>query len=301
MAMVKPTVKFKTYKQAAAVGGKIYGVANLADPVVPNVTMAEVIDYKKLHNYSADTLEALLSQVISGVADLVARDGRPRNLSDLLKFEPTIKGTFENLEQGVTNQKIVIRPRLLKEMRVNLPADAFSWKNENDSTAPKVFSLAWDTDEVFNIASAADWNGMLGRAGGPLPLTVAGERLAPSGFEAGMAYTIVVRRGENEYHLELVDTTPEGAADMSGAGCFLQASAATSSGQVLSPNAIKIPGTDGKPYETYQKAWYRNEAGDIMPTDLHVDPGDILEFSFTRKLAASDTLVTAVKRYTLGE
>ena len=173
--MAKPVIKFKTYRQSAAVGGKIYGVPYLGDPVVAEVTMQEVIDYAKLHNFSADTLSALLSQVISGVADLVARDGRPRMLSDLLKFEPVIKGTFDNLEQGITNQSILVRPRMLKELKLALDPAQYSWQNQNDSTAPKLYSVAPDST-FYDVASLASFLASLDHQTG-FGWTFAGSRL----------------------------------------------------------------------------------------------------------------------------
>lgn len=292
--MAKPVIKFKTYKQSARVGGKIYGVPNLGDPVVAEVTMQEVIDYAKLHNYSADTLTALLSQVISGVADLVARDGRPRNLSDLLKFEPVIKGTFDNLEQSVTNQKILVRPRLLKEIRVKLDAGAYSWQNQNDTTGPRLQSAAFAADG-WNIESAQDWNEFLS-AGLSVGLTLAGLRLAPTGWDAA-SYKMecVCIRGSEVYHFE---TFQRGETDIE---IFGVVNHPTNDPQAATENALNCL-TQSTEYRTQEYNWHNSWIlvdGVETPRDIELQAGDVVEFNFTRPLSSDGSLVTTTKRYTL--
>lgn len=283
----KPVVKFKTYRQAAQVGGKIYGVPNLADPVVADVTMQEVIDYAKLHNYSADTLAALLEQVISGVADLVARDGRPRNLSTLLKFEPVIKGTFANLEQTVTNQKIVIRPRLLKEMRVNVDASKFAWQNQNDKESPRLISVA-PFDPTFSEVSLASFLASLANPG--FGWTYAGSQLCPNGYDANCAFGIRVKLATptarfDEVHYE------KGGSDY---GSFTYAA-----GDASTDNTLRVSRFITDPAQP--TCWYVADDGAIEPLepiDFTPTAGDTLIFSFTRTLGTGDTF-TVEKSYIL--
>ena len=295
MADIKPVVKFKTYKQAARVGGKIYGVANLADPVVAPVTMQEVIDHAKLHNYSAATLEALLSQVISGVADLVARDGRPRNLSDLLKFEPAIKGTFANLEQGITNQKIVVRPRMLKEIKVNVASDAYSWQNQNDTTAPKILSVAPVSDFYSEITLAAVQAGIAAATG--FGWTMAGTRLCPSGWDSSCKFEVILKQGDVQYHLEHADDVMEedGSDWVTKAYGYIF----HDSGDEATENAIALsfnPSQDGQTW-----TWGTLEGqpakiaydGEVLPIG-----GDEFIFRFTRTTGSGDTF-TVEKSYML--
>lgn len=293
MPIQKPTVKFKTYKQAARVGGKIYGVADLSDPQIASVTMQEVIDYAKLHNYSADTLEAVLSQVISGVADLVARDGRPRNLSDLLKFEPVIKGTFSNMEQAVSsNQKIVIRPRLLKEIRVNIASDAFAWQNQNDTLAPILRSVAPASPSYSSInlssvrAALAETNGF--------GFTLSGTRLAPSGWDQSCKFEVAIRPHSGAIAPEIrFDHTTGGL----GCICHLDSDEATDNTVALSWTSYLDP--DEQEGALVRNAWYDNDG---TPTDLGVTyipgPGDILIFRLTRTVGSGDTF-TVEKSYEL--
>lgn len=285
--MAKPVVKFKTYRQTQRVGGKIYGVANLADPQIASVTMQEVIDYAKLHNYSAATLEALLQQVIAGVADLVARDGRPRNLSDLLKFEPVIKGTFANMEQGVTSaQKIVIRPRLLKEIRVNIASDAFSWQNQNDTLSPEIRSVAPVSDRFSEVNLASVIAGIQQATG--FGWTLAGSRLAPNGWDESCKFEVVIQPKAaglpDELHFEY-KSVPSG-----GFGIYHHIST-----DEATDNAVALSFDP----ESGSQCWYMEGDtptaydGAYLPLE-----GDKIVFRLTRTVGSGDTF-TVEKSYTL--
>lgn len=285
--MAKPVIKFKTYRQASAVGGKIYGVPNLGDPVVAEVTMQEVIDYAKLHNYSADTLTALLSQVISGVADLVARDGRPRNLSDLLKFEPVIKGTFANMEQTVTDQKVLVRPRLLKEIRVKLNAGDYSWQNQNDTESPRLISAAPRSDD-FSTVDLASFLASISANG--FGWTYAGSRLCPNGFDANCGVEVIFRprvspvEGVTDFYLT---RNPVGSAV---AGYFEHDSSQPSTDNSLSLRFAHDTGDVA--------AWYNLNETVVGLNTITPVSGDELIFVFTRTTSLGDTF-TVEKAYTL--
>lgn len=298
--MAKPVIRFKTYRQAAAVGGKIYGVPNLGDPVVASVTMQEVIDYAKLHNYSAATLEALLSQVVSGVAELVARDGKPRNLSDLLKFEPVIKGTFNNMEQTVTNQKVLVRPRMLKEIKVALDPSNYAWQNQNDTESPKLISVA-PVNDVYSLVDLASFTASINGTMG-FGYTYAGTRLCPNGWDSSCKFEValipsVLPSGfipGDELRYDRVLLGPEGDDPV---GCFVHAT-----GDDASDNAVVISHnsstSSGSPIPA---AWhYRPADPGFDPGELLYVPasGDRLVFRFTRTTASGDTF-TVEKSYTL--
>lgn len=278
--MAKPVIKFKTYKQSARVGGKIYGVPNLADPVVANVTMAEVIDYAKLHNYSADTLEALLSQVIAGVADLVARDGRPRNLSDLLKFEPVIKGTFDSMQQTVTNQKVLVRPRLLKEIRVKLDASDYSWQNVNDTESPRIQSVA-PVSSLFSEVNLACFLASIDMSQA-FGYTLAGSRLAPNGWDESCRFYVTLEHDGVDYHYEERSVMHEGEETTCGIFSHGSGDEATSNSIYLSPQAGVYP------------CWYLNGETPAVPATIPTpQAGDKLTFFFARALADGNVRTTA--------
>lgn len=278
--MAKPVIKFKTYQQSARVGGKIYGVPNLADPVVANVTMAEVIDYAKLHNYSADTLEALLSQVISGVADLVARDGRPRNLSDLLKFEPVIKGTFDSLQQTVTDQKVLVRPRLLKEIRVKLDASDYSWQNVNDTESPRIQSVA-PVSPLFSEVNLDCFLASL-QANNGFGYTLAGSRLAPNGWDASCVFYVTLERDGIVYHYDERNVMYDGEQTACGSFGHGAGDEATSNSIYLS----RVPGS----FPCWIIVGETPTVPDVVPTP---QAGDKLTFFFARTLADGNTRTTS--------
>lgn len=299
--MAKPVIKFKTYRQAAAVGGKIYGVPYLGDPVVASVTMQEVIDYAKLHNYSAATLEALLSQVISGVADLVARDGKSRNLSDLLKFEPVIKGTFENMEQTVTNQKVIVRPRMLKEIKVNLDPSSYSWQNQNDKESPRLISVAPISD-VYSEITLASFIASLGTASTPaFGYTYAGNRLCPNGWDSNCDFSVSLRLANpitvptTQVVVSELFYSYNDQAGGEGAGVFTHVAADRASDNALVVSARTL--TEGDVI-----AWYINPDDPDTPVafDGSYTPvaGDVAVFTFTRTTSTGDKF-TVEKSYTL--
>lgn len=280
--MAKPVIKFKTYRQAAAVGGKIYGVPNLGDPVVAEVTMQEVIDYTKLHNYSADTLSALLSQVIAGVGDLVARDGRPRMLSDLLKFEPVIKGTFDNMEQTVSKQKVLVRPRMLKEIKVALDPSMYSWQNQNDKESPKILSVA-PASSLYDDVTLASLIASLDATHG-FGFTYAGTRLCPNGWDANCSFQIVLIRPNGtlnpiEYHLEV-------NPDASNAGSFEHKQSDEATDNVLAVSPFR-PGAG----LDWDNAWFINSSGIIEGIDVTPQSGDQVQFRFKRVVSTGDEFV----------
>ncbi len=282
--MAKPIIKFKTYRQAAAVGGKIYGVPNLGDTVVASVTMQEVIDYAKLHNYSADTLTALLSQVISGVAELVARDGRPRMLSDLLKFEPVIKGTFDNLEQGITNQTVLVRPRMLKELKLALDPGQYSWQNQNDSTAPKLYSVAPDST-LYDVVSLASFLASLDHQSG-FGWTFAGSRLCPNGWDSNCHFEVVVEGPSHssiDYHFE----SRPGEVGFNASFAPPDNGSGTENAFTVSPTLGDSTG-----------CWWLDPTGQPTVGEYTPVAGDFVVFKFTRTTSTGDTF-TVQKRYEL--
>ncbi len=283
--MAKPVITFKTSRQAAAVGGKIYGVPNLGDPVVAEVTMQEVIDYAKLHSYSADTLTSLLSQVISGVAELVARDGRPRMLSDLLKFEPVIKGTFANLEQGITNQTVLVRPRMLKELKLALDPGQYSWQNMNDKESPTLYSVAPDSVGFETVSLAAFLASLRTSENGGFGWTYAGKRLCPNGWDENCSFDVIVEGPSHssiDYHYG-----PNTAAAIFG--CFSAPTSGTGT-----ENAFSIERHDN----AANTCWWLDPTG--QPTQGTYTPvaGDFVVFKFTRTTSTGDTF-TVQKRYEL--
>lgn len=289
MAKDKVKVQFKVLKQSADVGGKYYGIIDNSNPVNPTLTMQQIIDFKKLHNYSASQLSALIEDLLQGAAELVARDGQPRNLSSLLKFEARIRGTFANPEAAVTSQNVYVAPRMLKDIKVTLDKGDFEFSNSNDRTDPRIADVAldkvgwyaWDIETSFVSASDAGF-------AFAAPLVISGDRLCPNGWTADCSLTArVLRTGAYLCNIEYHSTgdTFYGMLD-------------PSTPTLAAINAIKpsvfTPGTP----DWDSNAWTK-DGDSFLPYGWTPQAGDKIEFSFTRKLSGSEELVTVTKTVTL--
>lgn len=294
MAKDKVKVQFKVLKQSADVGGKYYGLIDNSNPVNPTLTMQQIIDFKKLHNYSASQLSALIEDVLQGAAELVARDGQPRNLSSLLKFEARIRGTFANPEAAVTSQNVYVAPRMLKDIKVTLDKGDFEFSNTNDSTDPRIAAITQDYDgfERWGVDSWTD-----GEGGMPIlfkgDLAVSGTRLAPSGWTEDCKFTCEVLRGSSLIpvaHLEKKVINEEVY------GCFGDVPSLAAL-NALTFNRIKVDDTGFA-----GNAWRLSggDIGDPEPTAYVPAVGDKLKFTFTRHLgSAGGEPVEVVKYYDL--
>ena len=286
---MKQKIKFKVLKQSAEVGGKYYGRIDNADPINAELTMQQIIDYKKLHNYSASQLASLTEEVLQGAAELVARDGFPRNLSSLLKFEARIRGTFANSEASVTDQKVYVNPRLLKDIKVDIDKSNFEFNNENDSTAPRITSAAeevsvfgWTPTGAFAVRSGGLVPTMRG------PLTLAGVRLAPNGWTADCKLRVSVFR-EGNLLCRLDD-----AADATRAAMVRSTTPAVASLNTLTFNVDALDQGES------ENSWIPD--GDLAtPYAYAPAAGDELLFEFDRMLTdGSGMIVTAEHRVTLA-
>lgn len=294
MAKDKVKVQFKVLKQSADVGGKYYGLIDNSNPVNPTLTMQQIIDYKKLHNYSASQLSALIEDVLQGAAELVARDGQPRNLSSLLKFEARIRGTFANPEAAVTSQNVYVAPRMLKDIKVSLDKGDFEFSNTNDSTDPRISSAALESEafETWSLAAFpvnadyADNNFALG------PLTLSGIRLAPNGWTADCKFDVAVKRsGALLCHLTKATEAQTGTAGTMG---MFDDTAPT----VASLNSLTFPLVSDDGYGAFN-AWTLDLDGEHRDPYLYTpEAGDEISFIFTRNLGTGEAVET-VKTVTL--
>lgn len=189
--MAKPKMKYKVIRQSDAVGARFYGVIDNADPVVAELTMQQIIEYKKLYNYSPKQLAILVEDVLQGAAELVGRDGLARNVSSLLKFEARIAGTFENTESGISDQRVYVKPRMLKDIKVNIDKANFSFENATASTAPKIAGLALESEDFtgWNI-DAFQKDGDSNNRYFIAPLTISGVRLCPDGWTSDCSIAV---------------------------------------------------------------------------------------------------------------
>lgn len=175
---MKTKIYFRVLRQSAEAGGKLYGIIDNANVVSPEVTIQEILDLKKLGNYSAKQLAALMEDIIQGAGELVARDGRPRSLSTMLKFEGKIRGTFDNPDERISTQRVIVRPRLLKDIKLDIDKSQFEFVNTNDKEGIVISSALVQGFDSWS-ASRCFANGFpVGN------LIVTGQRLVPTGWEA---------------------------------------------------------------------------------------------------------------------
>ena len=294
MAKDKVKVEFKVLKQSAEVGGKYYGIIDNSNPVNPTLTMQQIIDYKKLHNWSASQLGALVEDVLQGAAELVARDGQPRNLSSLLKFEARIKGTFANPEAAVTSQNVYVSPRMLKDIKATLDKSDFEFSNTNDSTDPKISAVTLES-EAFTVWNTSCW--AASQLGNPLlpigDLSISGTRLAPSGWTEDCSLKIEVKRGMSELvlcRLDLVEAGEE--APYEKYGCWQLPP------NTASLNAVVLQKVTDSVANLMANAWKPDAEGHFSEMYQYTPQADDrIYFTLRRKLGGADVYTEAVKGY----
>lgn len=287
---IKPSIKYKVLRQSADVGGKFYGVVSNANPVPAELAMQQIVEYKKLYNLNPKQLAQIVEDVLQGAAELVARDGLPRNVSSLLKFEARIKGTFANFEAAVTQQKVIVAPRMLKDIRVDIDKNDFTFNNENDNTAPKIFSVVVDHDgwTEWSIAASFEQGGsaVLGEDDYSFsgPIVIAGDRLCPNGWSEDCLITVHVER--DGLQLCRLDTVTDSAEHAYG---ILDGKHSS----VASLNAIQIDEFEEEALES--NAWTGTPA---EPVAYNYIPSadDILYFTFTRTLQDGSGTQVSVRR-----
>lgn len=200
----KTKITYKVIRQSAEVGARFYGVIDNSDPIVAELAMQQIIEYKKLYNYSPKQLAVIVEDVLQGAAELVARDGRSRNVSSLLKFEPRILGTFANTESGITDQKVYVKPRMLKDIKVDINKADFTFENSTSSTAPKISGIALESDQFtgWNLeAFAAPQEGENSHTF-IAPLTISGTRLCPDGWDENCSIAIGIIQGDSLFRFD---------------------------------------------------------------------------------------------------
>ena len=314
--MDKPQITYKVLQQSADIGGRYYAVVDNSRPVPASVAIQQIVEFKKLYNYSAKQIEQLVEDVLQGAAELVGRDGLARNVSSLLKFEPRIRGTFANTEAGVTNQKVIVAPRMLKDIRVDIDKNDFSFANVNDSTAPKISAVALESAEFtgWNMAAFKNWeeDPVAPAKIAPLAaLTISGTRLCPSGWTSDCEVGITIyRRGEIFARLDFAAFHSDNVDAETG---FYNVTTPS----VASENVITFPivsaldapywrAAGDTPVPTSARAnaaaYLYSDATASARYDFAPQAGDVLVVTFGRELLdGSHTIARTAKEYVIGE
>lgn len=293
---MKTPIKYKVYKQSAEMGGKFYGVVNNSDPVNAELTMQQIIEARKLYGYTGKGLSVLIEEVLQGAAELVARDGQPRNLSTLLKFEARIKGAFDSTSSGITTQDIFVKPRMLKDIKAALDKGSFTFINEGVADSPRIVSLGLDSVD-FTGWNTSIWNSVNDNLIGNL--TVGGDRLLLDGQTASdIKVSVAVIRGDTIYRLDHASGIYDGPTS---AGCIELTPI------VASVNTLVF---ESKPYNSFSDngvagAWEATSVDPLArPSDVVVgtEPvtfapvaGDKLVVTVARPLSSGSGYATASK------
>lgn len=156
--MAKPILKFRINVQSPEVGGKLYGIC-VDNPVTPEVSIAQICEFKKITAFAPEQVLRLVEDVCDGACQLVARDGQSRQISTLLKFSPRIRGTFDEVNAKFTDQKLIVGARLLKDIKLDMDPSKFQIQNvlePTDGTSIEGFYPAgWTGGYSFNAIRAA--------------------------------------------------------------------------------------------------------------------------------------------------
>lgn len=297
---MKTQLKYKVFKQSAEMGGKLYGVINNSDPVNSELTMQQIIESKKLYGYTAKGLSVLVEEVLQGAADLVARDGRPRNLSSLLKFEARIKGAFDSTAAGITTQDIFVRPRMLKDIKATLDKASFTFVNETAGDSPRIVGLALDSADFIGWNANSIWKlggGFIG------DLTVSGDRLLLDGQTPNdIKVSLGVIRGEDIYRFDHASEIFDSGNESSG---FL-----VTTPKVASANTLVFESKEISTFtdNTLSAVWKAStldplaNKADVATGIASYTPavGDKLVLTIARPLAEGVGYATATKEVTLA-
>lgn len=156
--MAKPILKFRINVQSPEVGGKLYGIC-VDNPVTPEVSIAQICEFKKITAFAPEQVLRLVEDVCDGACQLVARDGQSRQISTLLKFSPRIRGTFDEVNAKFTDQKLIVGARLLKDIKLDMDPTKFQIQNvlePTDGTAVEgFFPAGWTGGYSYNAIRAA--------------------------------------------------------------------------------------------------------------------------------------------------
>lgn len=148
---------------------KLYPVSTRVDPrgvyygriqgatTEPETSLREILAYKKVTAFDPAQVVRLVDDVIQGGMELTALDGRPRAISSMLKTYLGFDKSFATEDARVTDQKLMAKVRLLKDLRVDVNMDDFTLVNDAEAQLPFIITSAVDyqspdsTTNVINL------------------------------------------------------------------------------------------------------------------------------------------------------
>lgn len=150
--MARQRLTYKLYPVSTRVDprGVFYGVIQGAT-TEPESSLREILAYKKITAFDPAQVVRLVEDVIQGGMELTALDGRPRAISSMIKTYLGFDKSFPTEDARVTDQSLISKVRLLKDLRVGVNMDDFTLVNESETQLPFTITSAVDT----NIPSAS--------------------------------------------------------------------------------------------------------------------------------------------------
>lgn len=129
--MARQRLNYKLYPVSTRVDprGVFYGLVQ-GNTTEPETSLREIMAYKKITAFDPAQVVRLTEDIVQGALELTALDGRPRAISSLLKTFLGFDKAFPTADARVTDQKLVARVRLLKDMRLEPNMDDFTLVNE---------------------------------------------------------------------------------------------------------------------------------------------------------------------------
>lgn len=129
--MARQRLNYKLYPVSTRVDprGVYYGLVQ-GNTTEPETSLREIMAYKKINAFDPAQVVRLTEDIVQGALELTALDGRPRAISSLLKTFLGFDKAFPTADARVTDQKLVARVRLLKDMRLEPNMDDFTLVNE---------------------------------------------------------------------------------------------------------------------------------------------------------------------------
>lgn len=156
--MARQRLNYKLYPVSTRVDprGVYYGLVQ-GNTTEPETSLREIMAYKKITAFDPAQVVRLTEDIVQGALELTALDGRPRAISSLLKTFLGFDKAFPTADARVTDQKLVARVRLLKDMRLEPNMDDFTLVNE---AGPQTIidTLQWysgDNPPAGNVVSAS--------------------------------------------------------------------------------------------------------------------------------------------------
>lgn len=145
--MARQRLNYKLYPVSTRVDprGVFYGVVQGAT-TEPETSLREILAYKKITAFDPAQVVRLVEDVIQGGMELTALDGRPRAISSMIKTYLGFDKSFPTEDARVTDQILLSKVRLLKDLRVNVDMDNFTLVNDAEASLPFAITSALDNE-----------------------------------------------------------------------------------------------------------------------------------------------------------